>query len=1178
MKVKDAFLRTLVLALIITPIFVFVADAQESVTDQVRCYTTWDENYLFLAFKVDSPDVSGTHSVPNADVTGDDCVAVYIDTASKRPDKIAPSSFAMVVSAAGGARFMQGTEQGDFTPVTVWSFKYGVAVQGTINNSDDIDQGYSIEMAIPWDVLKTRAPGFGDMIGFNFVVRRAGEKSEIASFSTKVKSDTDIGNPQNWANAVFAAYSYATSTLNRDKMVSAKYVLRPPLINGVISEKEWNSNTSFAIDLPNSGVMYEAKFPVHKLVLSPYFYWYQADRRRDAQTSKIEDASGRPMLTTFPTRNVGPWVSYDRVQWHKEELSDAAAAGIDVILPVYWGDKSNKSNFARKGLDCLVAALGELRSEGKPYPLLGMFLDTHSFEAAYRGKPDLREEEAKRGFYGMIKDFYDRVPPEFRAVVQAGKPAAGRASNLVFLHSAEHFAELDPAIVQYCIDRFEKDFGYRLVWVASFDYKGKLPGVDGYFDHGAPTDKPRIDFEGRIHIATVGPGYDNSGVVPLGKASIVSRMNGGVYENEWAAVFERKPHWVVCDSWNGFLTGSELCSSRQYGRKYLDATRAKISKFHGEAEYDAQYVRYNVPITISQRQFATAEFVIKNNGSAPWRLADGYALAYRWFKGGRYYGESKVRRPLEREVLPGQSITVNIGIATVTSQGASLPDGDSEIRFELIRLSDGKWFSALGDQPLVVPVTIGKPDDYAFTCIGCDVPNMVASDRSYPCTIRLRNDGALPWRQGVTKLGVTLYKVCNYTHDEPREIDEPVPIREMRALLSKDCKPGEIAEFKLDLRLVGADKNPLPAWKQTDPWSYQLRFDLFNGSKWLSEIGHATINRTIDVFDNDYGARIVDADVPRKLGAGQTLQVKVVIRNMGTDVWSRKRVKVGYHWYHLDGIEMDFNGQTTPIKTDLKPGLPLVTTAMLKTPDYDGQYVLVWDVMIDDQWLSTQPLVRGGDILPQLIEITSGKLSFVDLADLYDTVAVSPDTERNAGDFDGRGYSYPAEYFPPDASVDSQVHRIYPTGYNCDHTPKDGRISFMYPEKGVGRKTAVACASQKVLVAEGAYKSLHILGASSGQDASGEFSLNYTDGAVPVSLQMNDWSAAPTKGGSLPALVVRHRHSHGGDDNSKPCYLNHYTVALDPSRVLTSVTLPKNHDMKIVAITLERSGLPPVTK
>ncbi len=56
---------------------------EQPIKDQATCYTTWDQNYFYLAFKVDSPDVRATQSKPNMDLTGDDSVEFYIETDNK---------------------------------------------------------------------------------------------------------------------------------------------------------------------------------------------------------------------------------------------------------------------------------------------------------------------------------------------------------------------------------------------------------------------------------------------------------------------------------------------------------------------------------------------------------------------------------------------------------------------------------------------------------------------------------------------------------------------------------------------------------------------------------------------------------------------------------------------------------------------------------------------------------------------------------------------------------------------------------------------------------------------------------------------------------------------------------------------------------------------------------------
>ncbi|MGC8863129.1 MAG: hypothetical protein ACP5R5_10200, partial [Armatimonadota bacterium] len=945
--------------------------AQEPAKDQARCYLTWDDSYFFAGFKVDCPDVRGTHRTPNAEVAGDDTVAVYILTSDKPTTGITPQCFTMAVSAAGGGQFSVGTDAGVFEPKTVLTFKYGANVQGTLNNGDDVDQGYSVEIALPWELMNTRAPRLGDMIRFNIVLRRHDSKpGEFVSLSPRVKTEEDVLDPSKWMSLVFATYSFGAVMPGGEKVICARSLVRPPLIDGRVEDLEWSKNMMFAIDLPMPpGFVYEAKYPIQRLVFTHYFYWYQADPRKGVPPSHITFPDGTYSLQHFPIKGVGPWFSTDRVQWHKEELSDIAGAGIDVVLPIYWGDKGNRAAWSAKGLDCMVSALRELHAEGKPYPRVAMFFDTTSMEIAYGSKPDLKDEEVKRTFYGMIKDFYDRIPREYRAFVQAGKPNAGRPGCVVFLYTSAYFSDLDDGFRSYCNERFERDFGCPLIWIAAEDFKAKVGAFDGFSSYGAALVGPICLSGGRVRIASVGAGFDDSAVAIGRPPRIRSRMGGETYDKDWAQVMSTKPQWTVCDGWNELHEGSELCATRQYGRKYIDATRANVKRFSGSSDFDAQYLRCDLPRFIAPRQIAQAELVIRNSGSVPWRSTQGYALAYRWYRSGRYLAESKVRRTIERDVLPGESVTVQIGVATVGDKNTPLPEeGDCEVRFELVRLEDNKWFSALGAQPLIMPVTIGTPPDWAASYLTCDAPVMMASGYNYPVRVRVRNDGAQRWPRGIVKMSCRLFKVANYTHDNPYEFAEEVPIKGIRALLTRDCKPGEIAEFAFLINIVQPDGKPIPSWSPDQPWSYQLRFDIYNGKNWLSEYGSPPLARIVDVFESDLAARIVDSNVPAKLQAGQVFDAKVVIRNVGAVTWDRKRTAVGYHWFHLDGTQMQWDCPTTPISADIKAGWPVVATARIKAPEYDGRYILVWDVMVDGVWLSTLPITRGGDLLPVIVE------------------------------------------------------------------------------------------------------------------------------------------------------------------------------------------------------------------
>ncbi|MCX6344294.1 MAG: hypothetical protein NT018_04380 [Armatimonadetes bacterium] len=900
-------IRLLFVSLIIM-LSAFGASAEEAAKDQAKCFTTWDENYLYLAVKVDSPDIIASHKFdlknPTASVGDDDSVTLYIETAGKRPEKIDISCASFVVSPAGGFQFCVGMD-GKLEPKKVLTCKYGINLQGTINNSDDIDMNYSIEMAIPWDVLYEAKPAMGNITSFNVIIRK--HNGGFVSIAPRVKMESDILSPAKWSKLVLAPYSFATATMDREKIVSSKYVVRPPLINGVISEKEWNANTSFLVDLPMpEGVVYETKFPAQKVALADYFFWGSPAGKSDAANEPAIS------LVDFPIRGAGPWVGYDRTQYHKEELADIVTAGIDVVMGHVSAEKKDRVGMLR-----LISAIDELKAEGKAYPLIGMNLSLPANQAA--------DNNAN---YKAIKDFFSRVPLEYRAMAQASKPINGQRANVVkCLSNPVGFAE-------YCANEYEKDFGSSLVFPQ---------GVSGSI---------RIDSVSRI-----------SG----NNSPIATGAETELYNSKWDKAIADNLNWIVCDSWNNLQIGSELCATREYGRKFIDSTAANVKKFRGGFDYDALFVRYNVPSVIPGKQISTAEIEIRNVGNMPWRVTDSIALGYRWYRNGRYFSESKVRRPLERDVMPGETIKVNLGIATIDSRNAAIPNGEAAARIELIRLSDGKWFSAFGDQALVVPITIGAAPQWAATWLSGHLPPMMGTGQSYRTLIRVRNDGSQPWPKGLSKLGCKLFKV----QDDSGEA-AAVPIKDCSALLTKECKSGEIAEFAVNINLIGADKKPLPIWSESDNWSYSIGFDIYNGQKWLSELGVSKLVQTVAIYEKDTGPRIVACGLESKLKAGQTLDTKVVLRNAGKVIWDRKKTKIGYHWYHLDGSEMLWDGIATPLTANVEPGLSIVTTAKVTTPEQDDQYVLVWDLMIDGIWQSTLPLNRGGNTLPVFIEVSKG--------------------------------------------------------------------------------------------------------------------------------------------------------------------------------------------------------------
>ena len=674
--------------------------------DRVTCYTLWDDFFFYAAFEVQDPNVVSTNKTHMSNPWEDDCVEVFLETDHKQAPNRTPSTFQMAVSAGGGSSFVIG-EDGRPKPKTIYTFKYAKRVQGTLNRPIDRDIGYIVELAIPWKEMGG-PPSPGRVMGFNVICRLKGENTGFVSLSPDVMSEDDVHVPAKWGSMKFADTPTIIAREN-GTIVCRKVSRRPPLINGNLGPGEWVRDMRFQLTKPEPPAVRPGReFMIERLALTHYFYWYQGDERKEAPFGHVRYEDGSSALNDQPLEGAGPWFSFDRVQWHKDQLLEIRNAGIDVIIPVYWGSSANKGQFASKGLSCMVQALKELKADGRSYPLVGMFFDTSAMWVQYGNRPDLKADEVKQTFYGMIKDFFLHVPDEFRAVVQTPADKGAYPAYVVVLYTASWFSDLDASFVEYCSKRFAEDFGgRRLIWVGSSDYRPKAAVMDGYSNYGAGLGL-QFDDTGWIDIAGVGAGYDDSAV--CGRTTpIRSRMGGDTYRTDWDTLTAKSPDWVIVDGWNELHEGSDICASRQYGVSYVGLTKINMLRFNGMRPYDAKFLKHDTPSVMLPGSVYQVTLTIRNSGTKPWYPGfQGVFLACRWFKDGTLFSDTGTRLPLQDVILAGQVFQKTMGIRTVDQDGEPLPEGDYELRWEMVRSRD-EWFSGGGDMPLCVPVKIAGP-------------------------------------------------------------------------------------------------------------------------------------------------------------------------------------------------------------------------------------------------------------------------------------------------------------------------------------------------------------------------------------------------------------------------------------------------------------------------------------
>lgn len=298
-----------------------------------------------------------------------------------------------------------------------------------------------------------------------------------------------------------------------------------------------------------------------RLVGTYYFYWYDS-----YSGMHLRNREGNDGLTTHPSTLED--FSYKSVRWHRRQLEDMMAAGIDFVLPVYWGTPGDhapgsKMYWSFEGLPPLVAAREELLREGKTPPRIGMFYDTSTLRINGAGyAADLATEHGRRWFYATIRDFFSLIPARHWAMMD-GQPMA-------FLYSANFAPGHDQRVIDETKRRFATEFSGRKLWIAR-EQSWKVQSDAVYAWGGAL----------RMHnpgIGSLGPGVDDKAVLRP-KRTLVERRDGAQYKESWQSFLRKPSPIVMIETWNEFHEGTDIAESREYGRQYIELTREFVDLF-----------------------------------------------------------------------------------------------------------------------------------------------------------------------------------------------------------------------------------------------------------------------------------------------------------------------------------------------------------------------------------------------------------------------------------------------------------------------------------------------------------------------------------------------------------------------------------------------------------------------
>jgi hypothetical protein len=126
---------------------------------RTRARMLWDNTFFYVAAEMEEPDVWGTLTARDAIIYNDNDFEVFID-----PDGDTANYYELEVNPLGTVfdLMLVRTYRDGGPYIAAWDItglKLGVDVRGTLNRPGDKDQGWSVEMALPWAVLREAAPG-----------------------------------------------------------------------------------------------------------------------------------------------------------------------------------------------------------------------------------------------------------------------------------------------------------------------------------------------------------------------------------------------------------------------------------------------------------------------------------------------------------------------------------------------------------------------------------------------------------------------------------------------------------------------------------------------------------------------------------------------------------------------------------------------------------------------------------------------------------------------------------------------------------------------------------------------------------------------------------------------------------------------------------------------------------
>lgn len=241
----------------------------------------------------------------------------------------------------------------------------------------------------------------------------------------------------------------------------------------------------------------------------------------------------------------------------------------------------------------------------------------------------------------------------------------------------------------------------------------------------------------------------------------------------------------------------------------------------------------------------------------------------------------------------------------------------------------------------------------------------------------------------------------------------------------------------------------------------------------------------------------------------------------------------------LDGpIGWTIQPATVTVSGALKPGRSVTAGFQVRVPEPREEFVLrTFTATATYRSQGTDGVATGS-------RTQSTGTAYTDLAEIYNNVGVTDESNPAPGNFDGGGNSYSAQ-------------ALAVAGVEPGTVVSALGAELTWPDVPAGTPNNVVARGQTITL-DGSGERLVFLGSATGF-GSGTVTISYTDGSVarePIGFP--NWCCAdPTQHGAVSVIEMDHRNTPSGPANYGITYrVFANSVPLDPAKTVAYVTLP----------------------